>query len=79
VSRSGKRLRVSGTVTRAWKGTVTVTVCAGRHCTHTRARVSHGRFTAKLKVARGQRVKITVAAPAVHGYRAVHVTRSARA
>jgi subtilisin family serine protease len=78
VSRSGKRLRVTGTVTRPWKGTVTVTVCAGRHCTHTRARVSHGRFAAKLKVARGRHVKITVAAPAVRGYRAVHVTRSAR-
>jgi Subtilase family/Fervidolysin N-terminal prodomain len=78
VSRSGKRLRVTGTVTRPWKGTVTVTVCAGRDCTHTRARVSHGRFAAKLKVARGRHVKITVAAPAVRGYRAVHVTRSAR-
>jgi hypothetical protein len=78
VSRNGTRLRVTGTLARAWKGTVTVTVCAGRHCTHTRARVSHGRFTAKLKVARGRQVKITVAAPAVRGYRALHVTRSAR-
>jgi thermitase len=78
VSRSGSRLLVTGTVARAWNGTVTVTVCAGRQCTHTRARVSHGSFTAKLKVARGQHVKITAAAPAVRGYRAVHVTSSAR-
>jgi thermitase len=78
VSRSGTRLRVTGTVARAWKGTVTVTVCAGKHCTHTRVRVSHGSFTAKLKVARGRQVKVTVAAPAVRGYRALHVTRSAR-
>jgi hypothetical protein len=53
-------------------------VCAGRHCAHTRARASYGRFTAKLKLARGRHVKITVAAPAVRGYRAVHVTRTAR-
>jgi subtilisin family serine protease len=78
VSRSGSRLRVTGTVAHTWKGTVTVTVCAGKHCTRTRARVSHGSFTAKLKVARGRHVKITVAAPAVSGYRAVNVTRSAR-
>ncbi len=78
VKRSGSRLRVNGTLARAWKGTVTVTVCAGRHCTRTRAHVTHGRFSAKLAVPRGKRVKVTVAAPAAHGYRAISVTRSAR-
>jgi thermitase len=78
VKRSGSRLRVSGTLARAWTGTVTVTVCAGRHCTRTRARVTHGRFSAKLAVPRGKRVKVTVAAPAARGYRAISVTRTAR-
>jgi hypothetical protein len=78
VARSGSRLRVSGTVARAWKGTLTVTVCAGRHCKRAHARVTSGRFAAKLAVARGQRVKITVSAPATRGYRAIRVTRSAR-
>jgi subtilisin family serine protease len=78
VKRSGSRLRVSGTLARAWTGTVMVTVCAGRHCTRTRARVTHGRFSAKLAVPRGKRVKVTVAAPAARGYRAISVTRSAR-
>jgi hypothetical protein len=78
VKRSGSRLRVSGTLARAWTGTVTVTVCAGRHCTRARARVTHGRFSAKLAVPRGKRVKVTVAAPAARGYRAISVTRTAR-
>jgi hypothetical protein len=78
VSRSGKRLRVTGTLTRVWKGTITVTVCAGSHCVHTRARVTNGRFAAKLGVARGRRVKVTAAAPAIAGYRAARITRSAR-
>jgi subtilisin family serine protease len=78
VKRSGSRLRVSGTLARTWKGTVTVTVCAGRHCTSAHARVSNGRFSAKVAVARGKRVKVTVAAPAARGYRAVRVTRTAR-
>jgi hypothetical protein len=78
VTRSGSRLRVSGTLARAWKGTVTVTVCAGSHCTRAHARVTSGRFAAKLAVARGKRVKITVAAPAARGYRAIRLTRSAR-
>jgi hypothetical protein len=78
VTRSGSRLRVSGTLARAWKGTVTVTVCTGRHCTRARARVTNGRFAAKLAVARGKRVKITVAAPAARGYRAIRVTSTAR-
>jgi thermitase len=78
VSRSGKRLVVSGTLTRAWKGTVTVKVCAGKHCARARAHVTKGRFSVKLTVARGHRVKVSVAAPATRGYRAVHMTRSAR-
>jgi thermitase len=77
VKRSGKRLRVTGTLARAWRGTVTVTACVGRHCTRTRTRVTGGRFSAKLAIARGHRVKVTVAAPAAHGYRAVRATRSA--
>jgi subtilisin family serine protease len=78
VTRSGSRLRVSGTLARAWKGTVTVTVCAGRHCSRAHARVTNGRFDAKLAVARGKRVNVTVAAPAARGYRAIRMTRSAR-
>lgn len=78
VKRSGSRLRISGTLARAWKGTVSVTVCAGSHCRRAHARVTSGRFTAKLAVARGKRVKITVAAPAARGYRAIRVTRTAR-
>jgi thermitase len=78
VKRSGSRLRVSGTLARAWKGTVTVTVCAARHCTRAHARVTHGRFSAMLAVARGRRVEVTVAAPAARGYRAVRVTHTAR-
>jgi subtilisin family serine protease len=78
VKRSGSRLRVSGTLARAWKGTVTVTVCAARRCTRARARVTQGRFSARLAVARGRRVKVTVAAPAARGYRAVRVTHTAR-
>jgi subtilisin family serine protease len=78
VTRSGSRLRVSGTLARAWKGTVTVTVCAGSRCARAHARVTSGRFAAKLAVARGKRVKITVAAPAARGYRAIRLTRSAR-
>jgi hypothetical protein len=69
---------VSGTLARAWKGTVTVTVCAARHCTRAHARVTHGRFSAMLAVARGRRVEVTVAAPAARGYRAVRVTHTAR-
>ncbi len=78
VSRSGKRLVVSGTLTRAWKGAVTVKVCAGKHCTRARAHVTKGHFSVKLTVARGHRVKVSVAAPATRGYRAANVTRSAR-
>ena len=78
VKRSGSRLRISGTLARAWKGTVTVTVCAGSHCTRAHARATNGRFAARLAVARGKRVKITVAAPAARGYRAIRVTRTAR-
>ena len=78
VARSGKHLRVTGSLARAWKGTVTVTVCAGRHCSRTRAHVSGGRFAAKLAVVRGTRVKVTVAAPAVGTYRAARITRTAR-
>jgi hypothetical protein len=79
VSRSGSRLRVSGTVARAWRGVVTVKVCAGRHCTQTRATVRKGRFTARVAAAHGRRVKITVAAPATRGYGSAHVTRTASA
>jgi thermitase len=78
VKRSGSRLRISGTLARAWKGTVTVTVCAGSHCTRAHARATNGRFTAKLAVGRGKRLKITVAAPAARGYRAIRVTRIVR-
>jgi thermitase len=77
VSRSGSLLRVSGTLARAWQGTVTVSVCTGRRCTHVRARVRHSRFTVRSAV-RGRRIEITVAAPATRGYRAARVTRAAR-
>jgi subtilisin family serine protease len=79
LTRSGKRLRVSGTTARAWKGTVTVTVCAGRHCAKARARASKGRFAALLAIGKGQRVKVTVAAPAIADYRAAQTTRTMRA
>jgi subtilisin family serine protease len=78
VKRSGKRLVVSGTVARSWKGTVTVKICAGKHCASARAHVAKGRFSVKLTVSRGHRVKVTVATPAAHGYRAANVTRTAR-
>jgi subtilisin family serine protease len=78
VKRSGSRLRISGTLARAWKGTVTVTVCAGSRCRRAHARATNGRFAARLAVARGKRLQITVAAPAARGYRAIRVTRVAR-
>jgi hypothetical protein len=77
IRHSGSRLRISGTVTRAWKGTVTVTVCAGKHCKRVHARVKKGRFATKIKVTRGKRLKITVTAPAARGYRAIRLTRTA--
>lgn len=77
-SRSGSRLHVTGTLARAWQGTVTVTVCAGPRCTHVRARVRHGRFTVRLPAPHARHVKVTVTAPATHGYRAAGVTRTAR-
>jgi hypothetical protein len=76
VSRSGSKLRVSGTLARAWRGVVTVKVCAGRRCTQTRATVRKGRFAARV-AAHGRRVKVTVAAPATRGYGSAHVTRTA--
>jgi thermitase len=78
VARSGTRLRVTGSVARAWKGMVTVTVCAGSQCSKARAKVSKGRFAALLAVAKGRRVKVTIATSAARGYRAALVTRTAR-
>ena len=79
VSRSGSGLRVTGTVARAWRGVVTVKVCAGRRCTQARATVRKGRFSAGVAAAHGRRVKITVAAPATRGYGSAHITRTASA
>ena len=70
---------MSGTLARAWRGVVTVEVCAGRRCVQTRATVRQGRFSARLHAAHGRRVKVTVAAPATRGYGSAHVTRTASA
>ena len=77
--RSGSKLRVSGTLARAWRGMVTVTVCAGRRCVQTRATARQGRFSARLYAAHGRRVKVTVAAPATRGYGSARLTRIASA
>ena len=77
--RSGSKLRVSGTLARAWRGIVTVKVCAGRRCVQARATAREGRFSARLYVAHGRRVKVTVAAPATRGYGSAHLTRTASA
>jgi hypothetical protein len=77
--RSGSKLRVSGTLARAWRGIVTVKVCAGRRCVQTRATARRGRFSARLHAAHGRRVKVTVAAPATSGYGSAQVTRTASA
>jgi subtilisin family serine protease len=79
LSRSGSKLRVSGTLARAWRGIVTVKVCAGRRCVQTHVTVHQGRFSARLHAAHGRRVKVTVAVPATRGYGSAHVTRTASA
>jgi subtilisin family serine protease len=79
ILRSGSKLRVSGTLARAWRGTVTVKVCAGRRCTQARVTARRGHFSARIAAAHGRRVRITVVAPATRGYGSAHVTRTASA
>jgi subtilisin family serine protease len=76
--RSGRVLRVSGTVTRAFHGTVTIKVCAGRHCRTVRVRARNGSFAAKLRPPRRGRLVVTVSVAAGGGFTAARAHRTIR-
>jgi thermitase len=57
--RQGSAVRVDGTVTGTWQGTVTIKACAGRRCSTTRVRARRGGFGATLRVPRGARLTVT--------------------
>jgi subtilisin family serine protease len=76
--RRGSRLSISGRVAWSFHRTVTIKVCAGRHCRTARVTARRGRFWAKVRPSRRGRVVVTATVRAGGGFKYARTKRTVR-